>query len=78
MSYWFQLSDTQLDQVMRLAQPLPVGLRAAFLERLAAELGALAELGDGTVYRIARQIPALNVDSDYFRPDLLRKRRKRI
>ena len=47
------LSDSQLDQIMRLAAPVSVDVRAAFLERLAGELGALGELGDGVVFKIA-------------------------
>ena len=50
------LSDSQLDQVMRLAAPLSVDVRAAFLERLASELRALGELGDGAVFRTASRI----------------------
>jgi len=50
------LSDSQLDQVMRLAAPLSVDVRAAFLERLASELRALGELGDGVVFRTASRI----------------------
>ena len=38
------LSYSQLDQVMRLAAPLSVDVRAAFLERLASELRSLDEL----------------------------------
>ena len=50
------LSDSQLDQIMRLAAPLSVDVRAAFLERLAGELGALGELGDGVVFKTASRI----------------------
>jgi hypothetical protein len=50
------LTDEQLTEVMRLAAPLPIDMRTAFLERLAGELRALGELGDGAVYRIARQL----------------------
>ena len=50
------LSDSQLDQVMRLAAPLSVDVRAAFLERLASELRVLGELGDGVVFRTASRI----------------------
>jgi hypothetical protein len=50
------LSDSQLDQIMRLAAPLSVDVRAAFLERLASELRALGEIGDGVVFRTASRI----------------------
>ena len=50
------LSDSQLDQIMRLAAPLSVDDRAAFLERLASELRGLSELGDGVVFRTASRI----------------------
>ena len=50
------LSDSQLDQIMRLAAPLSVDVRAAFLERLASELRSLDELGDGVVFRTASRI----------------------
>ena len=47
------LSDSQLDQIIRLAAPLSVDVRAVFLERLPSELRALGELGDGVVFKIA-------------------------
>src|SRR5215469_13087495 len=50
-----RLTDLQLTQVMRLARPLSVNVRAAFLQRLANELGVLDELGDG-VFRTASRI----------------------
>ena len=50
------LTDLQLTQVMRLARPLSVNVRAAFLERLASELCVLGELGDGVVFRTASRI----------------------
>ena len=50
------LFPSQLDQVMRLAAPLPIEVRAAFLERLASELRVLGELGDGVVFRTASGI----------------------
>jgi hypothetical protein len=50
------LTDEQLTEVMRLAAPLRVDLRAVFLEQLARELGALGELGDGVVFRTARTL----------------------
>jgi hypothetical protein len=49
-----RLTDLQLTQVMRLARPLSVNVRAAFLQRLANELGVLGELGD--VFRTASRI----------------------
>jgi hypothetical protein len=49
------LSDSQLDQIMRLAAPLSVDVRAAFLERLASELRGLGELAFRTASRIQRE-----------------------
>jgi hypothetical protein len=51
-----RLTDLQLTQVMRLARPLSVNVRAAFLERLASELRVLGELDDGVVFRTASRI----------------------
>jgi hypothetical protein len=70
MSPPLALSDDQLDQIMRLAAPLQPQQRAAFLEMLATKLNSSRELGDGMVYRAARELqreyfspPTFNVDS---------------
>jgi hypothetical protein len=57
------LSDSQLDQIMRLAAPLQPGQRIIFLEMLAAKLNGQRELGDGVVYRAAREL-----QREYFSP----------
>src|SRR6266508_2160611 len=51
-----RLSDSQLDDVMRLAQPLPLHCRDALLRILAYELRGRREIGDGELHRIARTI----------------------
>jgi hypothetical protein len=57
-----QLSDTQLEQIMRAAAPLAPSDRAAFLADVAAALHGLA-LGDGAVFRVIREI-----QGRYFHP----------
>jgi hypothetical protein len=59
------LSDNQLDAVLRAAQPLPVGDRAAFLEALAQALVGYREIGDGQLYVVIREI-----QRRHFRPPL--------
>jgi hypothetical protein len=50
-------SDAELDMLLTLAQPLPPENRTRFLEAIAAELAAQgAELGPGSVHRIAREL----------------------
>jgi hypothetical protein len=51
-----RLSDTQLDIVFRLAAPLLVADRPAFMEDVARALGGLPEVGDGIVARTCVQI----------------------
>jgi hypothetical protein len=51
-----RLSDTQLDEIMRLAQPLALPCRDALLRILAHELRGRREVGDGELHRIARSI----------------------
>jgi hypothetical protein len=48
------LTDDQLAQVMRCAQPLAPGVRADFLREVARALAG-RELGDGVVARAARE-----------------------
>jgi hypothetical protein len=49
------LSDAQLDQIFRSAQPLRPSARSAFLEDIAQALNG-HELGDGFVARTCRDI----------------------
>jgi len=59
------LSDSQLDIIMRHAEPLPVADRAKYLQRVASLLHDV-EIGDGAVARAARQ-----AQSELFKaPDL--------
>jgi hypothetical protein len=44
------LTQAQLDQVMRLATPIPPGLRAEYLVQVARSLSGRS-FGDGDVYR---------------------------
>jgi hypothetical protein len=47
------LDDDQLADLMRLAGPIPIEHRDAFLQHVAAALGN-SELGPGALYRVAR------------------------
>jgi hypothetical protein len=49
-----RLSDTQLDGLMRLCQPLALHCRDALLRILAHELRGRCDIGDGELHRIAR------------------------
>jgi hypothetical protein len=51
-----RLSDTQLDGLMRLCQPLALPCRDALLRILAHELRGRRDVGDGELHRIARTI----------------------
>jgi hypothetical protein len=51
-----RLSDTQLDEIMRLCQPLALSCRDALLRILAHELRGRHDVGDGELHRIARTI----------------------
>jgi hypothetical protein len=51
-----RLSDTQLDEIMRLCRPLALHCRDALLRILAHELRGRREIGDGELHRIARTI----------------------
>jgi hypothetical protein len=54
------LSDTQLRELMQAAQLVPLDLRDAFLERVAARLRG-QDLGDGLVHRVAYEVARLMV-----------------
>jgi hypothetical protein len=48
------LTDSQLDIIRRLAEPLPYANRTDYLARV-AELLRGRDVGDGIVYRVAEQ-----------------------
>jgi hypothetical protein len=50
------LSDSQLDEVMRLCRPLTPRCRDALLRILAHELRGRHDVGDGELHRISRDI----------------------
>jgi hypothetical protein len=56
-------TDSQLDQIMRLTHPLQPHQRVAFLEKLATRLNGCREVGDGMIYRAAREL-----QREYFSP----------
>jgi hypothetical protein len=49
------LSDSQLDTLLRAAQPLAPTDRAAFLVMVAARLRGVDVIGDGLVSRVCRE-----------------------
>jgi hypothetical protein len=51
-----RLSDTQLDEIMCLCQPLALHCRDALLRILAYELRGRCDIGDGELHRLARMI----------------------
>jgi hypothetical protein len=51
-----RLSDSQLDEIMRLCQPLALHCRDALLRILAHELRGRRDVGDGELHRLARTI----------------------
>src|SRR5207302_7807614 len=60
-----RLSDDQLDEVMRLCQPLAPHCRDALLRILAHELRSRRDVGDGELHRLVRTIVK---DNRLFRP----------
>jgi hypothetical protein len=54
MSPPFSLSDSELDILMRLAEPIDPQRRDSFLREVAFEAEHLNVHGDGTIHRIAR------------------------
>jgi hypothetical protein len=50
------LTDSELDIVMRAAQPLAVQNRDAFLQDVAKHLATLPVRGDGIVFQICREV----------------------
>jgi hypothetical protein len=55
-----RLTDDQLDEIMRLCQPLALHCRDALLRILAHELRGRRDVGDGELHRLARTIIADN------------------
>ena len=51
-----RLSDSQLDAVFDAARPLAVASRDAFLLDLATALQGQDNLGDGTIFRLIREV----------------------
>jgi len=49
------LSDSQVEILLSAARPLPPTSHAAFLEEATEALASCPELGDGVVYRVARE-----------------------
>lgn len=60
-----KLSDEELDAVMRAAAPLDRDQRDPFLQAVAAELARCKLVGDGTVFRVCRE-----VQRKFYRPPL--------
>jgi hypothetical protein len=52
----FHLSDVQLGELMRMAQPLQPEDRVAFLRELTARLNGCADVGDGHLHRLACEV----------------------
>jgi hypothetical protein len=51
-----RLSDDEIDALHRAAAPLPLNLRAEFLQRCAERLRGQSEIGPGNVFRIGREV----------------------
>ena len=51
-----RFTDNQLSEIFRLTKPLAPANRDSFLQILAAELGDRSDIGDGELYRLARQV----------------------
>ena len=49
-------SDSQLDEIFRLTKPLQPPCRDTFLQILADKLNGRVDVGDGELFRTARQI----------------------
>jgi hypothetical protein len=57
-----RLTDAQLTAVFEAARPLAVASRDAFLLDLAAALQGQEHLGDGTVFRLIREVQRRHFD----------------
>jgi hypothetical protein len=51
-----RLSDEQLTELMRLSRPLQPQCRIAFMEILSRTLSGRTDIGDGELYRVAREV----------------------
>jgi hypothetical protein len=60
------LSDEQLSAVFDAARPLPRASREAFLLDLATALQGQENLGDGTVFRLIREVQRWHFDPPQF------------
>jgi hypothetical protein len=49
-------TDDQLTAIMRLARPLQPQARDTFLQLLAQELNGRRDVGDGELFRVAREL----------------------
>jgi hypothetical protein len=49
-------TDQQLDEIFRLTKPLQPACRTAFMEILSHILRGRADVGDGELHRVCRQI----------------------
>jgi hypothetical protein len=61
-----RLTDAQLTAVFDAARPLAVANRDAFLLDLAVALQGQANLGDGTVFRLIREVQRRHFDPPQF------------
>jgi hypothetical protein len=61
-----KLSDSELDAVMAAARPISVDRRDAFLQAVAASLGAGRELGPGVVHRVCAEVQRQHFDPPDF------------
>jgi hypothetical protein len=50
------LSDSEMEIVMSLGAPIDPSARSAYLADVAAAIDGLAEVGDGAIARIAREV----------------------
>jgi hypothetical protein len=57
-----RLTDAQLTAVFQAARPLAVASRDVFLLDLAAALQGQANLGDGTIFRLIREVQRRHFD----------------
>jgi hypothetical protein len=55
-----RFTDDQLTEIFKLTRPLSVGCRDEFLQRLAQALQGREDVGDGELFRIARDIIKTN------------------
>jgi hypothetical protein len=76
-----RLTDAQITAVFAAARPIPVGARDTFLLDLATALQGQANLGDGTVFRLIREVqrrhfdpPLLNAHAVPHRPLMAKAR----